>query len=113
GGALGGPLTPKFWGGKTYFFVNYEAMRYPNGQSFEKGVPTALMRAGVLQMTNTAGQLTPYNLNPFPVTVNGVTYQPAQCVINGASGPCDPRGLGVNPTIQKIWNTLPLPNDPG
>src|SRR5579875_3030881 len=24
GGALGGPLTPKFWGGKTYFFVNYE-----------------------------------------------------------------------------------------
>lgn len=112
GAAVGGPLTPKFWGGKTYFFVNYEAMRYPNAQSFEKGVPTELMRAGVLQMNNSAGQLTPYNLNPVPVTVNGVTYQPAQCSFGGSVGPCDPRGLGVNPTIQKIWNTLPLPNDP-
>jgi hypothetical protein len=112
GFALGGPLTPKFWGGKTYFFTNYEAMRYPNGTSFERGVPTALMRAGVLQMTNSSGVLTPYNLNPGPVTVGGVTYQPAQCVINGASGPCDPRGLGLNPAVQKIWNTLPLPNDP-
>ena len=112
GGALGGPLTPKFWGGKTYFFANYEAMRYPNGQTFEKGVPTALMRAGVLQMANTAGVQTAYNLNPGPVTVNGVTYQPAQCVIGGASGNCDPRNLGLNPTITKIWNTLPLPNDP-
>jgi len=108
GFAVGGPLTPKFWGGKTYFFVNYEAMRYPNGQTFEKGVPTALMRQGILQLPNTAGVLTQYNLNP--VTVNGIA--PAQCVFGGASGPCDPRGLGLNPTITKIWNTLPLPNDP-
>ncbi len=108
GGALGGPLTPKFWGGKTYFFVNYEGMRYPNVQTFEKGTPTALMRSGVLTLNNTAGVATQYNLNPFPVTVNGTTYQPAQC----GGGPCDPRGLGVNPLIQKIWNTMPLPNDP-
>jgi hypothetical protein len=111
GAALGGPLTPKFWGGKTYFFVNYEGMRYPNGQLFQKGSPTQLMRAGVIQMNNSAGVLTAYNLNPMPVTVNGTTYQPAQCVIGGASGPCDPRGLGVNPLVQKIWNNLPLPND--
>ncbi|MBZ5604436.1 MAG: carboxypeptidase-like regulatory domain-containing protein [Acidobacteriia bacterium] len=106
--AVGGPLTPKVLGGKTYFFVNYEAMRYPNGASFERGVPTALMRQGILQLTNTQGQLTSYNLNP--TTVNGIA--PAQCVINGASGSCDPRGIGLNPTISKIWNTLPLPNDP-
>jgi hypothetical protein len=113
GAAFGGPLLPKMLGGKTYFFMNYEAMRYPNGQLFEKGVPTELMRAGVIQMTNTAGVLTAYNLNPNPVTVNGVTYAPAQCVIGGASGPCDPRGIGVNKTVQQIWNTLPLPNDSG
>jgi hypothetical protein len=111
GGAIGGPLTPKFWGGKTYFFANYEGMRYPNVQSFEKAVPTTLMRAGILQMNNTAGVLTPYNLNPGPVTVGGTTYQPAQCNFSGGAGPCDPRGLGLNPTISKIWNTLPMPND--
>jgi hypothetical protein len=112
GGAIGGPMTPKFWGGKTYFFSNYEAMRYPQVQTFERGSPTALMRAGVLEMNNSAGVLTAYNLNPGAVTVGGTTYQPAQCTFSGASGPCDPRGLGVNPTIQKIWNTMPLPNDP-
>jgi hypothetical protein len=101
GFALGGPLTPKFWGGKTYFFTNFEAMRYPNVASFEKGVPTALMRAGVLQMNNTTGQLTAYNLNPFPVTVNGTPYQPAQCVFNGASGPCDPRGIGLSSAVSR------------
>ncbi|HLJ45155.1 MAG TPA: carboxypeptidase regulatory-like domain-containing protein [Bryobacteraceae bacterium] len=109
GGAIGGPLTPKFWGGKTYFFVNYEGMRYPNIVSYESGSPTALMRAGVLTLPNAAGQNTPYNLNPFPVTVGGTTYQPAQC----GGGPCDPRGLGVNPLVQKLWNTMPMPNDAG
>ncbi len=103
GFALGGPLTPKFWGGKTYFFTNYEAMRYPNGQTFEKGVPTALMRQGVLNLGGTL-----VNLNP--TTVAGVA--PAQCIFNGAAGLCDPRGLGLNPTISKIWSQLPLPNDP-
>ena len=29
GGALGGPLLPKFWGGKTYFYANYEGRRFP------------------------------------------------------------------------------------
>ncbi len=112
GGALGGPLTPKFWGGKTYFFVNYEGMRFPNSVTYEKGVPTALMRAGVLTLPSSSGGNATFNLNPGPVTVNGVTYQPAQCVINGAAGACDPRGLGINPNVQKIWSTLPLPNDP-
>ncbi len=108
GGAIGGPLTPKFWGGKTYFFANYEGMRYPNVQSFEKGVPTALMRQGIIEMNNTAGVLTQYNLNPG--TVNGIA--PAQCNFSGGAGPCDPRGLGLNPVVSKIWSTLPLPNDP-
>lgn len=108
GAAVGGPLTPKFWGGKTYFFFNYEASRFPNVTTFDRGVPTALMRAGVIQLPNANGVLTAYNLNPVPVTVNGTTYTPAQC----GNGPCDPRGIGLNPVVQKIWNTLPLPNDP-
>jgi len=107
GGAVGGPLTPKFWGGKTYFFFNYEGSRFPNVTSFDRGTPTALMRAGVLVLPSTAGGNAAYNLNPFPVTVNGTTYQPATC----GGQACDPRGVGVNPLIQKIWNTMPLPND--
>jgi carboxypeptidase family protein len=108
GGALGGPMTPKFWGGKTYFFANYEAMRYPNGVSFERAVPTALLRLGVIEAPNSAGVNTFYNMNPTPVTYNGVTYQPAMC----GGTLCDPRGLGINADVQKVWNTMPLPNDP-
>jgi hypothetical protein len=105
GGAIGGPLTPKFWGGKTYFFFNYEGSKFPNVASFERGTPTKLFRAGVIKFSPTSPG---FNINPFPVTVDGVTYAPAQC----GGGNCDPRGLGINPLIQKIWNTMPLPNDP-
>src|SRR5258706_4836820 len=116
GAAVGGPLTPKFWGGKTYVFFNYEGTRFPNVASFDHGVPSALMRLGVLQLPNAGGGTGLYNINPFPVTLpNGIVgpdgksvLQPAQC----GTGLCDPRALGINPTIQKIWNTMPLPNDP-
>ena len=102
GGAFGGPLTPKFWGGKTYFFANYEGMRFPNTVTFERATPTALLRAGVVTLGGVS-----YNLNPNPVTVGGQTYQPAMC--NGAL--CDPRGLGLNPLVSKLWSQMPLPND--
>ncbi len=108
GGAFGGPLTPKFWGGKTYFFANYEGMRYPNVQTFEKGTPTLLMRNGVIQMNNSAGALTAYNLNPFPVTVarhHLSTRAVRRRTLRSA-------WYWFEPAIQKIWNTMPLPNDP-
>ncbi|MFN7921712.1 MAG: carboxypeptidase-like regulatory domain-containing protein [Bryobacteraceae bacterium] len=109
GASIGGPLTPAFWGGKTYFFFNYEGRRFPNVATYERPVPTPLMRAGVIQVANSAGQMTPYNLNAAPVTVNGVTYQPAVC----PAGSCDPRGAGLNPIVSQIWNKyMPLPNDP-
>jgi len=110
GFAGGGPLTPKFWGGKTYIFANYEGYRFPQTTTFEKAVPSLLLRNGIVQIPNAAGVYQAYNLNNSPVTVNGVTYQPATCA-NGSF--CDPRGLGYNPIVQKIWNTMmPLPNDP-
>ncbi len=107
GASIGGPIAPKFWGGKTYAFFNYEGSRFPNVSSFEHGTPTALMRAGVVTLASASGGNAQFNLNPIPVTVNGVTYQPASC----GGQTCDPRGLGVNPLIQKIWSTMPLPND--
>jgi hypothetical protein len=108
GGSLGGILAPKFAGGKTYFFFNYEGSRFPNVQNFTKTVPSELLRAGVIQVADSSGKFQPYNLNPVPVTVNGVTYQPATC----GTGLCDPRGIGLNPIVQQLWNKyMPLPND--
>ncbi len=106
GGAFGGVLLPKFLGGKTYFFANFEGMRFPYAATTERGTPTALYRAGVILLPNTAGAITPYNINNSPVTVNGTTY--ASCTTTGS---CDPRGLGVNPVVQAIWAKMPLPND--
>ena len=107
GVTVGGPLTPKILGGKTYFFYMYEGARFPNVVNFEKASPSLLMRAGVLTLPSASGGTTQFNLNPFAVTVGGKTYQPATC----GGQACDPRGIGVNPLIQKIWNTMPLPND--
>src|SRR5258708_4873334 len=70
GAAVGGPIAPKFWGGKTYAFFNYEGSRFPNVASFDHGSPSALMRAGVVTLASASGGKAPFNLNPFPVTLN-------------------------------------------
>src|SRR5579871_6590773 len=109
GYAVGGPMIKKkILGGSTYFFVNNEYLRFPNLSAFERPVPTPLMRAGIIQIANAAGTYVPYNLNPTPTTVGGVTYAPALCGTNS----CDPRGLGISPIVSTIWNKyMPLPND--
>lgn len=108
GGNVGGAALPKMLGGKTYFFAEYDGRRFPNSGQVEFSVPTPLLRAGVVQIRTTNGPVA-VNLNPTAVTVNGTTYQPTAC----PSGPCDPRGLGINPNIKAFWNKFePLPNDP-
>lgn len=100
GGAVGGPIVPKsIWGGKTYFFANYQGFRWPNSETIERTVPSDAMRLGLLQF---AGNV--YNLNPVPVTFSGTTY-PAD------NGTLDPRMLGISPSVQQLWSKLPEPND--
>ena len=111
GGTLGGQLIPrKFLGGKTYFFVNFEGYRFPNASTYEHIVPSELLRLGVVQLPDASGKYQAYNLNPYAVTDSkGTTYQPAIC----QGGPCDPRGIGLNPIVKQIWTKyMPLPNDP-
>ncbi|HKF23981.1 MAG TPA: carboxypeptidase regulatory-like domain-containing protein, partial [Candidatus Angelobacter sp.] len=111
GGAIGGPALPSFWGGKTFFFANYEGRRFPNVSTYERSVPSDLLRAGVIQIKS-GSTITAYNVNPFPVTVNGVTYAPASCN-GGAPGNCDPRTIGLNPVINQLWTKFePHANDP-
>ena len=88
--------------------MNYEGSRFPNVATYERTVPSDLLRAGVIQVTDSAGKFQPYNLNPVPVTVNGVTYNPAPC----GSGLCDPRGIGLNPVVKQIWDKfMPRANE--
>ena len=98
GASGGGPIVPKsILGGKTYFFANYEGFRWPSSATVEMVVPTALMRQGIL-------------------TFGGVQYNLATGTNCGASGTvaCDPRGIGINPLVQQMWNTFePLPNETG
>jgi hypothetical protein len=100
GGAIGGPMTPKFAGGKTYFFFNYEGLRFPNVSTYERLVPSATMREGIIYVPNASGSYQPYNLTNGPVTVGGTTIAPATC----PAGACDPRGLGMNPLVSQIFN---------
>lgn len=98
GGAGGGPIINKtFLGGKTYFFANYEGFRWNNSETHEVAVPSANMRAGILTFNGIN-----YNLN------TGTNCGP------GGNALCDPRGLGINPLVQQLWNKFePIGNDPG
>ena len=40
GGAAGGPILPNLFGGKTYFFANYEGFQYPAASTYERAVPS-------------------------------------------------------------------------
>lgn len=92
GGAFGGPLTPEFWGGKTYIYMNYEGERYPRSGPFERLVPSDTLREGILEYRDANGNIQQWNLN-----------NANNC---GASGTlqCDPRGIGLNPDVSAIWN---------
>ena len=126
GFSIGGPVIPKeVLGGKTYLFFNYEGFRYPGSGIFERAYPTDAFRKGVIQVPDSSGVFQPYNLNPFPVTVTvgnparndvrTVTLPAAgtTCGSSYTGAGCDPRQLGMSPTIQTLWTKfLPLPTDP-
>jgi len=102
GVAGGGPVIPKsILGGKTYLFAMYQGFRFPNSGSYARSDPTPGMQLGLLQDGTNV-----YNINPYAVTypssapaigalVPGTTY---------AGTTIDPRGLGVSPTVQQMWN---------
>ncbi len=132
GAAGGGKILPRMLGGATYFFSNYEGLRYPLGATFERAVPSPLFKQGIIEIPDSASSIvcnsktaTPincdlYNMNTTAqtVTVNGnsMILQPAVCAgavtASNPTGFCDPRLIGFNSTIQNLWSTyMPDPND--
>lgn len=97
GGELGGPIFRD----KTFFFTEYEARRYPETFQVTGIVPTATMASGILQFKDSTGAVNAYNLATA-----------STCGATGTAA-CDPRGIGISPTMAAMMKDEPAGNDPG
>lgn len=103
----GGPF-PFPWHKKTYFFANYEGRRFPNTSQQSRIVPTDSLKQGVLTFNDCSKGFGPAPdfrcLGGNPTTYNLATSM--LCGPNG-SGACDPRSLGLSPSVSALWSKLP------
>jgi hypothetical protein len=130
GFAFGGPIKKD----KTFFFINYEPRRfittYGGNANEELNLPSADYRNGIINFTDpttnkaafaclqNAAQVTANVTSPGSAFCNTipVNSQGARISSNcgpGANAPCDPRGIGMSPTVADLLNRIkPMPNDP-
>jgi hypothetical protein len=92
-------LSGPFWKDRTFFFGNFERRRFPQAFTFTRVVPTASLRNGTLSFLDASG--------------NNVAYPLASSTRCGATGTlaCDPRALGISPTVSAMFALLPTGND--
>ncbi len=88
------------WKDKTFLMANYEGRRFPRSGTVNRIVPTDSLRQGILRFRDAAG-----NINSYPL---------ASSTACGPAGTdrCDPRGLGLSPSISALWQKMPAGNDP-
>src|SRR5581483_5737358 len=101
---FGGPILP--WKDKAFFFLNYEGRRFPRTTQILRIVPTDTLRQGIVRFKDGTGATISYNLANAALCGPGTDAAPA-------SGVCDPRALGLSPTISALFQKLPAGNDPG
>lgn len=91
---VGGPMLPKFAGGKTYFYFDYEGLRDPDAISGPqtRNVPSADLAQGIIQI-NTSEGIQAFNV-AAPLNVCGPT----------GGMPCDPRNAGMSSIVSALWS---------
>lgn len=99
GGTIGGPIVKN----KTFVFVNYEGRRFSESVDTHSRVPTDSFKQGILKFADAGG-----NMISYPLTGPGAIA--ATCGPSG-NATCDPRGLGLSPTMAAMYKMYPEPND--
>ncbi|MBZ5617283.1 MAG: carboxypeptidase-like regulatory domain-containing protein [Acidobacteriia bacterium] len=94
GARVGGPVLKD----KTFFFANFEGRRFASIAQVQRTVPTATLKQGIVEFRDPSGNIQQFNLATAAV-----------CGPNGNSA-CDPRGLGMSPSVKAQWALMPLPN---
>jgi hypothetical protein len=94
GGRFGGPIQKN----KTFFFVNIESRRFSTVSQVTRTVPTQTLRQGILQFPLSNGSVEQIDLKTAQI-----------CGPNGNAA-CDPRALGLSPTVAQEMADMPLPN---
>ncbi|HTT33803.1 MAG TPA: carboxypeptidase-like regulatory domain-containing protein [Methylomirabilota bacterium] len=91
GVSVGGPIFHD----KTFFFGNYERRRFPSSSQVSHIVPTDSLRNGILSFADATGTVQQYDLATA-----------TDCGPNGNLA-CDPRGIGISPTIKALYALNP------
>jgi carboxypeptidase family protein len=94
GGKVGGPI----WKNKAFFFFDYEGRRFPSASIFNRLMPTPSLRAGILKFKDANGNIVSYDLKTSTL-----------CGAGGTA--CDPRGLGISPSVAGLWGLDPQGTD--
>jgi hypothetical protein len=111
GGRAGGPL-PFLWHKKTFFFANYEGRRFPGTSQQSRIVPTSTLEQGILQFTDcSSGQFDSKGNCTGSGTSRSYNLATSTACGGSGTGACDPRGLGISPSILAMWKMMPGGND--
>lgn len=92
---LGGPFRHD----KEFFFVNYEGRNFSRPFDVLRIVPSETLRQGILRFRDNAGRVVSYDLATS--TLCGLTN----------TGRCDPRRIGLSPSVAALWSLMPHGND--